>query len=591
MRTWTAALGCCVVILITTRDARAQEFLWARQFQLGATGGIGAFSGVAADGAGNVYTVGSFIGTVDFDPGPGIYNLTSAGADDVFVSKLDNAGNLIWARQLGGPSGDQGYCITVDAAGNVYTAGTFLDTADFDPGPGIYSLTAGMSDEAFISKLDNGGNFVWARQIGAGAAPYGVAVDAAGDVHTVGVFTGTADFDPGPGIHELTSAGADDVFVSKLDNSGAFIWVKQLGGVGEDGGEGVALDSAGNVYITGFFNNTVDFDPGPGSYILVSAGGDDIFISKLDIAGNFLWARQLGGPGFDFSHGVALDAAGNVLTVGQFEGTADFDPGPGNYDLTSAGSLDVFISKLDNAGNFVWARRMGGTKFDAGLGVASDAAGNVFAVGQFEGTADFDPGPGIHNLASAGFDDVFISKLDNAGDFVWASQLGGTRDDYADSVAIDAAGNVLTVGDFSGTADFDPGPGIYNLTSVAGNDIFVSKLSGSAVPAGDVANTLSVQYAAAGDITLSWGSSCTTTDDDYGVYEGSIGSWYSHVARLCSTGGLTSATFTPAAGNTYYLIVPRNGQREGSYGAASNGTQRPQGGGACAVQEIAQPCP
>ena len=160
-----------------------------------------------------------------------------------------------------------------------------------------------------------------------------------------------------------------------------FVWAKQMGGVSVDRAWGAAVDGSGNVYTTGGFNGTADFDPGSGAFNLTAAGRDDIFVSKLDSAGNFVWVKQMGGVGFDFVENVALDSSGNVHTTGGFNGTADFDPGSGAFNLTSAGSLDIFVSKLDSAGSFVWAKQMGGSRVDIAEGVALDGSGNVHTTG------------------------------------------------------------------------------------------------------------------------------------------------------------------------------------------------------------------
>src|SRR5207245_7660598 len=127
------------------------------------------------------------------------------------------------------------------------------------------------------------------------------------------------------------------------------------------GAHGIAADSAGNVYTTGFFSGTADFDPGPGTFNVISAGGQDIFVSKLDTDGNFIWAKALGGNAQDIGFGIAVDGVGNVMTTGFFFGTADFDPGPGTFNLTSSGLFDTFVSKLYSSGNFVWPSDLGGT--------------------------------------------------------------------------------------------------------------------------------------------------------------------------------------------------------------------------------------
>jgi len=408
-------------------------------------------------------------------------------------------GDFVWARAMGGTGTDEGFAIAVDSAGNVYTTGTFWDTADFDPGTGTYNLTGTGGYTIFVSKLDSSGDFIWAKSMGGPMTDWnydfgqGIAVDSAGNVYTAGHFSGTADFDPGPGTYNLTSADhLDDIFASKLDSSGNFVWAKSMGGTGWDVGADIALDSSGNVYTTGYFTGTVDFDPGTGTYNLTSAGGVDIFVSKLDSDGNFVWAGAMGGTdSYDqgpsvIGQSIALDSAGNVYTAGHFSGTVDFDPGAGTYNLTSLGEEDIFVSKLDSDGNFVWAKRMGGTQGDGGGGIALDSAGNVHTTGSFRGTVDFDPGPGTYSLSGGG---CFVLKLDSGGNFVWARAMGV----QGNGIAVDSAGNVYTTGGFQGTVDFDPGPGTYYLTSDGRHDtaIFVSKLdsSGDFVWAGAMGGT------------------------------------------------------------------------------------------------------
>ena len=436
---------------------------------------------VAVDASGNVYTTGSFLGTVDFDPGAGTYNLTGNG---IFVSKLDTSGNLIWVRQMGAGSSSGGNALTVDESGNVYTTGTFSGTSDFDPGAGTYNLTSVGPSDIFVSKLDSSGNFAWARQLSGstgGETSESVALDNSGNVYTTGSFEGTADFDPSAGTYNLTSAGLYDIFVSKLDSSGNFVWARRIGDLGQDQAQSVAVDDSGNVHTIGHFQGTVDFDPGAGTYNLTIVGGySDFFVSKLDTSGNFAWARRIGSTGTEYGDSVALDNSGNVYTTGSFQETADFDPGVGTYNLTSTGSDDIFVSKLNSSGNFVWARRMGGTLEDNGHSIVVDGSENVYTTGRFEGTADFDPGVGSYDLTCDIIETVFVSKLDASGDFLWAVRVSGAffgAASSAVSVSLDASGNVYTTGDFSGMVlDFDPGAGTCNLTSAGDNDIFVLKL-------------------------------------------------------------------------------------------------------------------
>jgi len=432
---------------------------------------------IATDSSGNIYTTGYFQGTVDFDPGVGTSNLTSTGGYDIFISKLDNSGNFVWAKSMGGASGAFGLSITLDSSGNIYTTGHFDGTADFDPSAGISNLTG--SGDVFVSKLDSNGNFVWAKSMGGMSSDIGrgIALDSSGNVYTTGYFSGTADFDPSAGTSNLTSAGSGDIFVSKLDSNGNFVWAKSMGGASDDDSWSITVGSSSNVYMTGYFQSTADFDPGAGISNLTSAGSYEIFISKLDSNGDFVWAKSMGGASGDSGFAITLDSSDNIYTTGYFRLTADFDPGIGVSNLTSAGGNDILISKLDSSGNFVWAKSMGGTSHDYGFAITLDSSGHIYTTGYFDDTADFDPGAGISNLTSAGSSDIFVSKLDTSGNFVWIKGMGGMSSDHGYGISLDSSGDVYTTGDFASVSDFDPSAGTTNLTSAGLADIFVTKLT------------------------------------------------------------------------------------------------------------------
>jgi len=324
-------------------------------------------------------------------------------------------------------------------------------------------------------------NFGWAKSMGGANNDqgYSIATDPSGNVYTTGTFEGTADFDPGAGIFNLVSAGGRDIFVQKLDPLGNLVWAKSMGGANNEVGNGIAVDGSGNVYTTGYFEGTADFDPNGGVINLTPAGGSlaDIFVSKLDVSGNFVWAKQMGGTSGDLGQGIAVDGSGNVYTTGYYySNDADFDPNGGVAGLPLVGIQDIFVSKLDANGNFVWIKGMGSSSNDWGYAITTDGSGNVYTTGFFNNTADFDPSGGIANLTSAGDYDVFVQKLDASGNFVWAKRMGGTDSDQGFGITVDFFGNIYTTGSFRSTADFDPSGGIANLTSAGITDIFISKL-------------------------------------------------------------------------------------------------------------------
>jgi hypothetical protein len=475
-------------LILTANSTSAQTLKWVKQ--------IGAGShdqgrSIAFDASGNVYTTGTFNGTVDFDPGPGTFSLTSTAVEDVFISKLDSSGNFIWAGKWGGGSFDLGLSIAVDSSGFVYTTGLFQGTADFDPGAGTFNLTSSSMD-AYVAKLDAlTGNLVWAKQFRTSflVEPGTIAVDQNGNVITVGHFEGIVDFDPGAGSFNLSGDGA---YICKLDSAGNLVWAKQLAHPtsqspeSQCGAKSVILDKAGNVYCTGYFIDTVDFDPGVGNYNLVGEYFGDAFICKLDASGNFKWAKSFYGNGNESGSAIALDASENVYTIGILNATADLDPGVGVFNLSSAGigNFDGYISKLNAAGDFVWAKQLGGA-VGSGLFISSivlDADSNVVIIGNFSQTVDFDPGSGSYNLSTSGSYDVFISKLDNSLNFVSTIQFAGSGFNDGRSLAIDNKGSIYATGQFKATTDFDPQTAVFNLLSAGSDDIFIIKLQNDLSP-------------------------------------------------------------------------------------------------------------
>lgn len=463
----------CAFVILFSDLLQAQQF-WAEK-----VGGSGddRCNSMVIDASGNIYTTGLFSSTADFDPGTGILNLIATGAWDVFVSKIDASGSLVWAKKLGGTNNDVGNAIAVDVTGNVFITGYFEGTADFDPGTGTSNLTSDGNNDIFICKLNSSGNFVWAKQTGGAGwdEGFGISTDANGNVYTTGYFGDTVDFNPGTSVSNLISAGNYDIFVSKLDASGNFVWAKRLGGSQEDSGKSITVDGSGNVYSIGYFNGNADFDPGTGNSYLASFGLSDIFISKLDASGNFVWGEGLGGTGYDQGNSIALDASGNVYSTGYFSGTADLNPSFTTNNFISAGGNDIFISKLDASGAYVWAKQMGSTAEDRGNDIIVDINNNIYTTGYFNGTADFNPGTATSNLTSAGSTDIFISKLDATGNFVSGQKVGGSSFDYGNAIAVDASGNIITSGYFKLTGDFDPGSATFNLTSAGNNDVFICK--------------------------------------------------------------------------------------------------------------------
>ncbi|HYE80501.1 MAG TPA: hypothetical protein VEI97_21205, partial [bacterium] len=313
-------------------------------------GGNDKSTGLALDPRGAPHMAGSFIGTVDFDPGAGTVERTSGGgSDDSFLLKLDpETGAFADLLTLGNDVSDYAEDVEFDSAGNLVLAGIFQTTMDFDPGPDVQNRTA-VGFSPYLLKLDPRFSYTWVAALGVssslGLTFHGLDIDPTDAVYLGSEFSIGTDFDAGPGVEPRAPVGATDAFVVKYDSMGSFQWVAAVGGGGGDWGRGVAADGEA-VYLAGEFNNTVDFDPGAGSAPLTSAGSGDAYLLKLTAAGEYVWASRWGAGQQDLAYDVSLRAGCDPLTTGTFQGLVDFDPGAGTSEVSAVGSFDAFLLKL-----------------------------------------------------------------------------------------------------------------------------------------------------------------------------------------------------------------------------------------------------
>lgn len=414
---------------------------------------------VTTDAAGNIYTVGHFSGTGDFDPGPGEVLLTSNTTqfNDVFVTKMDPQGNLIWARRFGGSLNEFASGVVVDSEGQVIICGRYTGIANMNPGPGNFNLTFGGNTDIFINILDANGNFVFARGIGGNNfdEPYSMVIDADDMITIGGRFGGTVNFGP----NTLTAPGAlehVDGFILRMNNSGTVQWAKRIGNTGEDHVSDLTLDPEGNIIFTGVFvSYQADFDPSTQWATLTPVGLRDAFVCKWTNSGEFLWVVQIGGPENDFGLSVTTDADGNIYTGGSFRSTSDFNMAGMGYALTSAGGDDAYMARYGPDGTFHWARRIGGTGNDEARRMERSAAGHLVTLGSFLGEVDMDPGPGTQLRNAGAGVGMFMVGLNNSGNYVWDYTVNASIGNGLHSAD---NGDLFAGGRHSGTVDFDPGP-------------------------------------------------------------------------------------------------------------------------------------
>jgi hypothetical protein len=383
-----------------------------------------------------------------------------------------------WACSYGSSDLDRVKDIAVDADGNSYVIGGYFFTIDFDPGPEEFWLTPDGSTDIFIQKLDSEGNFIWCKNISSVNTEFAnvIYTDNTGNIYITGYFFGTVDFDPGAGVSEISSTGSGDCFILKLDLDGNFIWVKSFGDGLTDSGNAIATDEEGNIYCGGTYQGTVDFDPGVGIFDITSAGEEDVFIQKLDSDGNFIWAKSIGGEDEEGVESICIDADNNIFIGGNFEGTSDFNPDAGIVSFTALGFFDDYIVKLYADGTFNWALTIGGVAGDELIELAIDNDGNLYSTGYFNSNIDVDPGIGVLEFSPNGTD-FFIQKLDTDGNLLWAKQTGGLDQDWVFGMDLDESNNIYATGSFRSTTDFDPGDGVFNITSEGWGDCFIQKLN------------------------------------------------------------------------------------------------------------------
>lgn len=459
-----------------TKFDTSGNFLWARHFE-----GNSTPLSIAFTTSGNTCIAGTFKGIVDFDPGVGVNYLTSSGTADIFAILLDSSGQLIWAKQFGNTNSyGTSISLETDSSNTIYISGTFTGTVDFDPGAGTYNLTAAAyTANSFVLKLDSAGNFIFAKQMIGNCSGRSLALDASANIYTVGIFSDSTDFDPDTSTFYLEHTSSTDIFISKLDSTGNFVWAKKIGANSEDEAKTIKIDPLGNLYIVGLFSGLVDFNPGPLVNNLLSTGNKDIFILKLDSSGNFIWANKIGGAVDESINSISLDGAANVYAIGSFKGTVDFNPGNQIYNLT-AGNRGLFILKLQTTGIFEWAKALDATNNVSGNSIVADSSGNNYFTGSFMGECDFDPGAGSFNMIGENY--IFNSKLDPTGNFVWSNSAGAISSILPKSTTTDLSGNVYVTGIFHGTVDFDAGPGVKTLSTAPtdfSGDVFIAKFNSS----------------------------------------------------------------------------------------------------------------
>jgi hypothetical protein len=452
---------------------------------------------LSMDAQGSIYITGAFEDSMDMANGAGAAEyIHGFGFRDIFLAKYDATGIKQWAFSIGNLAWDRGWALTTDDHGSVYTGGVFSRKADFDPGPDSMMLTsnqAGFWPDGYLVKYSTSGELVWAKhlltarnrsasQTATLLSITGMEIDSNGDLLIGGAFWDSVWLAPN---HLIVSDGPlADMFIAKYDSDGNFIWGKQMGGSGDQRIQSISTDPQGNVYTTGFYFGSPDFDPAGGT-VLSSQGAEDIFLAKYNSSGALQWAKGIGsmnGSAVSTESGldVGTDDMGNVYVTGRLLGTADFDPNTaaGSVTPTTSGAAS-FFAKYDGTGTFQWAHSLVGNGYNLGKRLEVMPNGDFWLAGEFGvgaalGGLDLDPGPDTVSVFSLGGpEDIFVAKYDKDAGFQTGWTIRGLSGSHVEGFAANAT-DMAVGGYFDRSILLDRQSGDLRF-SKGGEDLFTIK--------------------------------------------------------------------------------------------------------------------
>jgi hypothetical protein len=471
MNKYYLLISCFLIFNITTSFSQS----WVNS--LGSTS-VDQGKKIVKDAAGNSYVTGFFSGTMSLD---GSNVLSSAGKRDIFLAKYDASGNLEWARGVGGAEDDEGKDLAIDNLGNIYLVGEFKGFVDFDPSIGLALKNSQSESDIFIAQYDISGTFVRVNTIaGSGVDLAGnLELDNSGNIYITGLFGGTLDFITGSSTDDLVASQSIAAFVAKFTPTGSYVWAKKTENASFIIFNDLTIDHTGNLYLTGAYQSSTDFDPGIAANTLPLSGNTDAFLVKYNTNGSFIWGKAIQGIDLESAEAVKITQDGNVLVTGYFVNSIDLDPSTNTNFVTSVGQRDIFFANYSSSGSLRWGKSFGGTGNEYGYALATDNQKRIFLAGTFQGTVDVNPDPNsTNNITSSADADLFFARYDSVGNYKWSMSAGGSNGDLIQDMVVDNVLQIYATGWVQGTASFF---GNTTINSNGDRDILVVKVDGSMV--------------------------------------------------------------------------------------------------------------
>jgi hypothetical protein len=510
----------------------------------------------ALDNAGNAVVVGKFGGPITFG-GANPITIAPHGIYDMYIAKVSAAGSVLWVKTPYGPNQDFATAVEVDKQGNSYVLADFYDSLVYDSsasGLSVFMSNPGLSN-IYLAKYSPAGNLLWAKNLGGISIDYSkdLALDTAGNVYVTGGFYKTIYLNPlVSNADTLRSKGQQDIFIAKYTSNGNFVWCKQLGSSGFESSSSIKCTQNGGFVMGGTYYDSLDFNPSPVDTLIlpVSTFGANLFITKYDNNGNYVWTNGISSAGFKSVGEIALDKNENVFITGKFNDVTDFDTQFAHNTLVALpGNSSIFFGKYNaNNGSLSWMKKIehgyqGGQ--DEGTAIALDAKEDIYITGKFWGQGcDFNTSLTdtflLGSYASNNYD-LFIAKYNNTGDFRWAYNLGDAQEEVGEKICFDHTGSMYLAatidnGSMSGPIDFDfdPNHSFYYQPLGGYGDFSLSKYSNCAID----------------DAAVSTTSGLTAVTNGLQQYQ-----WVNCGVGYAPISGATAQTYLPTNTGTYACIL------------------------------------
>ncbi len=447
--------------------------------------------GMAMDSSGNFIVVGSFEGTVDFNPTAANVSRTAVDDEDMYLAKYDASGQLIWVNTTGGTNRDRWTFVHTDGNNNIVVGGSVWETADLDPSGNTYNVTSGNLYDAVLAKYDSLGNFLWGFNFFSnnGYSSPELEIDAVGNIYINGsTWDDSINFNPLGTPHYIGAPNKHFYYQARYTPNGLLDWIHATEVSSTFAYESSELFN-NTIYILRGYVDTLDLDPSANDFIITPGAFGTYYLARYDLDGNFIDAAVMPDLSSVYAAELQADSSGNLFMYGYYQYSVDFDPSPNDATITPVGQQDGYVAHYNADGTFNWVFQFGGSSFDGVVGLAVGDSGQFYVGGVFSGSADVDPSAGT-DILTGGSWQPFIAKYDTTQTLHWSAHLSSSGFVNAPSRLIYHEGKITTHGLFSGTIDFDPAAtdtlftagssgdcflAQYNDTMVLGNTVAVSK--------------------------------------------------------------------------------------------------------------------